>query len=293
MATDWSPLKYGDGLTEDEFDYDESARTFIFDLEGEKMRYSQVDEQVQFSLLASAQTWDERGLTRWLDRQCRQDDLRQEELLEFCRRSVHSLLQRGKFDIETLCRAKYALAATLKSKLARLRQKALADGYQQLLFSRDRKVSISFNDPHRFPSYGYAENIQPHIERGYSFKKHYHAVIRELKSSGEEYDCARVLDMNPKVKWWIRNVDRQEGSFWLPLHDGKFYPDFVVQLEDGRTLVIEYKGAHLVGSPDTEEKQNIGELWAEASEGRCLFLMAVKEDEKGRAVDKQIASVIR
>ena len=292
MATDWSPLHYSDGLTEDEFTYDESARTFIFDLEGEKMRYSQVANQVQFSLLAPTQPEDERWLSRWLDRQCRQSDIRQEELLEFCRRSVHSLLQRGKFDIGTLCRAKSALAAALKAKLARLRQNALAKGYQQLFFSPERKVTISFNDPHRFPAYSYAENIQPHIERGYMFKKHYHSVIRDLKSSGEEYGCARILDMHPKVKWWIRNVDRQNGSFWLPLHDGKFYPDFVAQLEDGRTLVVEYKGAHLVGSPDTEEKQNIGELWAEESKGQCLFLMAENKDKKGRTVDKQLSAVI-
>lgn len=292
MATDWSPLKYSDGLTEDEFMYDEKARTFIFDLEGEKMRYTQADAPMQFELLVSTTPWDERRLARWLDIQCRQNDLRQEELLEFCRRSVHSLLQRGKFDIETLCRAKSALAATIKSKLVRLRQKALADGYQQLLFSPKRKVVISFNDPHRFPASGYAENIQPHIESGYTFKKHYYAVIRDLKSSGEEYDCARTLDMHPKVKWWLRNVDRQEGSFWLPLHDGRFYPDFVARLEDGRTLVVEYKGAHLVGSPDTEEKQNIGELWAEESKGHGLFLMAVKEDEKGRPADKQLNAVI-
>lgn len=292
MATDWSPLKNGGELTADEFDYDENARTFVFDLDGEKMRYSQVDEQVQFSLLASASSHDERSLSRWLDRQCRQNDIRQEELLEFCRRSVHSLLQRGKFDIETLCRAKYALASALKSKLARLRLKALAKGYQQLLFSQDRKIAISFNDPHRYPAYGYAENIQSHIERGYSFKKHYHSIIRDMKSSGEEYDCARALDMNPKIKWWIRNVDRQDGSFWLPLHNGKFYPDFVARLEDGRTLVVEYKGQHLVGSPDTEEKQNIGELWAEESKGQCLFLMAVKEDEFGRDVMAQINNLI-
>jgi len=292
MATDWSPLKRSDGLTEDEFTYDETARTFIFDLEGEKMRYTQAAAQVQASLLASASNWDERRLARWLDGQCRQNDLRQEELLEFCRRSVHSLVQRGKFDIEMLCRAKSALAAAIKSKLARLRLEALAEGYQKLLFSPERKVTISFNAPHRFPASGYAENIQPHIERGYTFKKHYYSVIRDLKSSGEEYDCARTLDMHPKVKWWLRNVDRQEGSFWLPLHDGKFYPDFVAQIEDGRTLVVEYKGAHLVGSPDTEEKQNIGELWAEESKGQCLFLMAVKKDEKGRPVDTQLNAVI-
>ena len=87
-------------------------------------------------------------------------------------------------------------------------------------------------------------------------------------------------------------MDRQEGSFWLPLHDGRFYPDFVARLEDGRTLVVEYKGAHLVGSPDTEEKQNIGELWAKESKGHGLFLMAVKEDEKGRLVDRQLEAVI-
>ena len=168
----------------------------------------------------------------------------------------------------------------------------MKEGYQHLLLGPERKVAISFNDPHRFPTYGYAENIQPHIERGYSFKKHYYAVIRDMKSSGEEYDCARALDMHPKIKWWIRNVDRQDGSFWLPLHDGKFYPDFVAQLEDGRVLVVEYKGGHLLGTQDTEEKQNIGELWAEESKGKNLFLMAVKEDDKGRTVDKQIALVI-
>ena len=292
MATDWSPLKYSNGLSEDEFAYDEAARTFIFDLEGEKMRYSQATNQVQFSLFASSPNCDERALSRWLDSTCRQTDLRQEEMLEFCRRSIHSLLQRG-FNIETLNRAKYVLAATLKAKLSRLRKKALAAGYQQLLFSQNRNVTISFADPHRFPTYGYAGNIPPHIERGYTFKKYYLAVIRDLKSTGEEYECARALDMHPKVKWWIRNVDRQEGSFWLPLHDGKFYPDFVAELEDGRTLVVEYKGAHLIGSQDTEEKQNIGELWAEQGGDRTLFLMAVKKDVNGKTVEKQIDSIIR
>ena len=67
---------------------------------------------------------------------------------------------------------------------------------------------------------------------------------------------------------------------------------FVAQLEDKRTLVVEYKGAHLVGSPDTEEKQNIGELWAEESKGQCLFLMAENKDKKGRTVDKQLSAVI-
>ena len=291
MATDWSPLKYGSGMLPDEFAYNENARTFEFDLEGEKMRYHQADEQVQFTLLADAAAWDERGLSRWLDRQCRQGDIRQEDMLEFCRRSVQSLIQRGSFDIDLLCRAKYALTAALKSKLVRLREKALREGYQQLFFSVERKVQIDFSTPHRFPLSQYAEGCSAYMG-AYSFKKHYYPVPRDLKSSGEEFECARAMDMHPKVKYWVRNIDRQEGSFWLPLHNGKFYPDFVAELTDGRTLVVEYKGAHLASGDDAEEKQNIGALWSEQSRGKCLFLMAVKADSQGRTVDRQLDAIM-
>ncbi len=291
MATDWSPLKYDSGMQPGEFVYDEAARTFQFDLDGEKMRYKQADEQVQFTLLADANAWDERGLSRWLDRQCKQPDVLQPDMLEFCRRAIHSLLQRSSFDIELLCRAKYALAAALKSKIAKLREKALQEGYQLLFFSPERKVTLDLAAPHIFPIGPYADAL-PAYTGAYTFKKHYHKIIRDLKSKGEEFDCARAIDMHPKVRWWIRNVDRQQGSFRLPLHNGWFYPDFVAELQDGRMLVIEYKGEHLLGSPDTEEKQNIGELWAEMGKGNYVFLMAVKADALGNTIDRQIAAAI-
>jgi type III restriction enzyme len=290
-ATDWSPLKHDAGMMPDEFQYNESARTFEFDLEGEKMRYHQADEQARYALLADAAAWDERGLARWLDRQCRQSDVRPEDMLEFCRRSVHSLLRLGSFDLELLCRAKYALAAALKSKLAKLRERALRDGYQLLFFSPERKMKMDLSHPHQFPLYSYAESCSAYAG-AYGFKKHYYPVLRDLKSCGEEFECARVIDMHPSVKTWVRNVDRQEGSFRLPLHNGWFYPDFVAELADGRRIVIEYKGEHLIGTPDTEEKQNIGELWAEAGKGKNIFLMAVKEDTLGQTVDRQIAAAI-
>jgi type III restriction enzyme len=291
MATDWSPLKHDVGMTPDEFRYDESARTFEFDLEGEKMRYHQADEQVRYALLADAAAWDERGLSCWLDRQCRQSDVRPEDMLEFCRRSVHSLLRLGSFDLELLCRAKYALAAALKSKLAKLRERALRDGHQLLFFSPERKVKMDLSKPHKFPLPVYAESCSAYTG-AYGFKKHYYPVIHDLKSSGEEFECARALDMHPSVKIWVRNVDRQEGSFKLPLYNGWFYPDFVAELLDGRRLVVEYKGGHLIGSADTEAKLNIGELWEKEGKGKHIFLMAVKEDSLGNTVDRQIAAAI-
>jgi type III restriction enzyme len=276
----------------EEFTYDETAQTYIFDIDGERLKYQIAEEQVQYSLLASSSAGDERSLSRWLDRQCRRGDIRQEDMLEFCRRSVQSLLQRGPFDLELLYRAKFALAAALKSKLDKLRLQALKEGYQLLLFGSERNVTINFADPHCFPISGYAEHYPALVERGYKFQKHYYSVIRGMKAEGEEYECACVIDRLLQVEYWVRNIDRQNESFWLPLHNGKFYPDFVAKLKDGRTFVVEYKGEHLMSTPETLEKQNIGEHWAETGNGKHIFLMAVKKDAHGRPMDRQIAEAI-
>ena len=66
-------------------------------------------------------------------------------------------------------------------------------------------------------------------------------------------------------------VTRKRASFWLQLPHQKFYPDFVAMLHDGRILVVEYKGGHL--DEGEGPKRTIGAVWAEASDGKCLFCM--------------------
>ncbi|BFR47292.1 DEAD/DEAH box helicase family protein [Nitratidesulfovibrio sp. HK-II] len=291
LATEWSPLKHPVRMEPGEFDYDEAARTFRFDLEGERMKYELADTQVQLSLLATPPAWGELELARWLDRQCRRDDVRQADMLEFCRRCIAALLERKAFHLSTLCRAKYGLAAALKAKLNRLRELGLKDGYQLLLFGNQSKVETRFDYPHTFPPSGYADSIPPY-SGGYTFKKHFYRHVRGLKNTGEEYECARVIDATPQVEWWVRNVDRQPGSFSLPLSNGKFYPDFVAKLKDGRLLVVEYKGEHLASGTDTKEKESIGALWEAKSDRKALFLMALRQDAQGRDVPKQILAKI-
>jgi len=58
----------------------------------------------------------------------------------------------------------------------------------------------------------------------------------------------------------------------------KFYPDFVALLKDGRYLVVEYKGADRIGSPDANEKTMLGELWEARSKGRCLFRLVGRDN---------------
>jgi type III restriction enzyme len=85
----------------------------------------------------------------------------------------------------------------------------------------------------------------------------------------------------PLLHWLTREEDIHRAA-------DRFYPDFVAGLQDGCILVIEYKGEHLADTQDTKEKRNIGQLWAEKSGGKGLFLMAEKRDAQGRDTRAQI-----
>jgi len=64
----------------------------------------------------------------------------------------------------------------------------------------------------------------------------------------------------------------------LPYYKGQVDCIFIALLHDGRILVIEYKGAHLYESE--EVKRQIGNFWAEASDGKCLFCMPTAKNYK-------------
>ena len=43
------------------------------------------------------------------------------------------------------------------------------------------------------------------------------AIVGDLANTGEEFDCAAYLDRHPKVRYWVRNIERKKSSFWLQL----------------------------------------------------------------------------
>lgn len=77
------------------------------------------------------------------------------------------------------------------------------------------------------------------------------------------------------------------------LIQGGFTPDFIAELKDGRILAVEYKGEPYKTNDDSREKKNVGAQWEHSSGGKCLFLMAVSDDELGRGVARQIDDKIR
>lgn len=287
----WTLNTYAAELTSAEFAIQDTAERWEVDLRGEKVIYQHLEQNAQLEIGLLKLDWTDLQLSRWLDRECRQADVTQPVLLEFCRKVVAYLTSTRGLALKDLLRFKYQLAKAVQQKIAVYRQQAYAQGYQTFLLSPQAHVATSFTDGFAFDNRPYPATD---LYRGaYQFKKHFFGSIGELEGKGEEFECAKLLDTLPQVKYWIRNLpNRPQTSFWLPTSTDRFYPDFVAILQDGRVFVIEYKGAHLIDGDDTKEKTNVGQLWAAKSTGKGLFLMAQLKDKQGRSLKDQIVSAI-
>jgi type III restriction enzyme len=265
----------------------ETASTFEIDLKGEKLVYGLVDDSKQMDLAHINTEWTDTAFVRVLDKELRQPDIRQEVLLEYLRRSVAHLVENRKLGLSTLVRFKYPLIKIFADKIKAHRKQAYEKGYQQTLFGPTAAVETSYDYAFNFGKDTYAPRW--YYTGRYQFKKHFYPVIGELKSLGEEFDCAQALDGLPQVKHWVRNLELQpHTSFWLLTSSDRFYPDFVAELQDGRILVVEYKGDAYVTNDDSKEKKVLGELWASRSGGKGLFLMAEKKDVFGKGAYWQL-----
>lgn len=120
--------------------------------------------------------------------------------------------------------------------------------------------------------------------------RHFYPAVGHM--NGEELECAKAIDAMAGVKHWVRNGDRDRRyAFWLPTATDAFYPDFVAELEDGRLLVVEYKGADRIDNADTLEKDNIGRRWAETSKGLCRFVTVSKAPSRP-ALPQQLSAAL-
>jgi type III restriction enzyme len=287
----WTLNSYAAELTPAEFDISETAERWEVDLKGEKVVYQHLDQNAQLEIGALRLDWTDLQLSRWLDGQCRQPDITQPVLLEFCRKLVSFLIERRGIPLNDLLRFKYQLAKVVQQKIAVYRKQAYARDYQTFLLGPSASVETSFADGFAFESRDYPAAW---FYRGrYQFKNHFFGGVGELKGEGEEFDCAQVIDNLPQVKYWIRNLSgRRLTSFWLPTSTDYFYPDFVAQLKDGRILVVEYKGEIYATNDDSKEKRNIGELWAAKSKGKGLFVLAEKKNAQGQGLAEQMEGAL-
>lgn len=291
---EWSLLDHSPKLGEGEFSIRETARSFEIDLDGARVSYHFASEDEQLALDVDVEGWSAEGLVIWLDRQVRQPDIHQSQMLRWLRDMVEHLVASRGIPLAALMRCKFLLVREIRKKLSAIRQQQRTDVYQRFLFAPEAKTEVSFQDGFTFRDGMYSDHKR---YRGrWKFTRHFLGADRvpafDGAEDGEEVQCARHIDSLPGVRFWIRNVMRHPNAFWLPTSTDKFYPDFVAQLEDGRLLVVEYKGAHIADGSDTNEKRTIGRLWEQRSGGRGLFI-TVEKHVNGRDMRQQLMDKIR
>ena len=204
---------------------------------------------------------------------------------------VNRLLHEQRVPIETLAQARFTLARALEAKADDLRDAAAARQFRQQVLGGGWRVEPDWARPHVFEPGRYPAPAGSRYAGRYEFRKHYYPVLADLKDGGEEFLCAQLIDLHPKVRHWVRNLASAPAGFALPTSRGWFYADFVAELTDDRVALLEYKGAHLANDPGEIEKRQIGELWARQSDGKAVFgwLMLT---QGGKSLAQQLDEVL-
>lgn len=292
----WSLADHPAQLTKAEFDIVETTNTFEIDLDGNRLSISAADSSEQLLLDIEIDDWTPNALVRWLDAKVRDQWIGQAELLAWLSDVITHLIRDRGIPLSQLMRCKFILARKLNEKIRGFRQMERDKVYQMNLFGPQARVELSFDEGIRFFDEMYFDVLK---YRGmYKFKNHFmgpdEVPTFDSKDGGEEVKCALVLDTLPGLKYWTRNVSRHPNSFSLPTSTDKFYPDFVAAMEDGRLLVVEYKGKDRTPeeSRDSREKELIGQQWARASCGKGVFVMVTMESGDPKEIKSRIMNAL-
>jgi type III restriction enzyme len=229
----------------------------------------------QLSLLEMRGPQSVAELSLWLDRQIPHPDIAIQDSQLFMMKLVQGLIVKRGLTLEDLVRYRFRLRDAARLKIQAHREKANSEAFQSYLFSQMKeKIEVHPSLSFEFPNSFYPANR--YYQGSFKFKKHFYEAPSDMNP--EELKCAIMIDTSTKVNLWVRNVERSEYSFWLPTSTDRFFPDFVALLTDGRYVVVEYKGEHLVTADDAKEKDMVGKLWEARSGGKCVFRMVSKSD---------------
>jgi type III restriction enzyme len=124
--------------------------------------------------------------------------------------------------------------------------------------------AVTFNEDH----YSYNQPYKGSVE----FQKHLFLVVGDLDSKGEEHDSPYTLTDWGRFKTGFA-IHRGNLIRFGFRHPPTGFIRISYVLKDGRILVVEYKGSDRVTAKDAQQKNLIGEIWAERSDGKTLFLM--------------------
>lgn len=235
------------------------------------------DLQRDLGLAYTPEHWDAVRLAAWLCTNVPEPTLTHASKLAFVSGWLSSLMLQPGFGLGRANLQKFLMRNLLEHRIRVLRKEAVSRAYQQTLFEagREERVTVTGDFPYDFRPDAYAPPRDYDGRYGiHAFRKHFYGRIGDFDSK-EEFECAVWLDIEAQkgnLQYWVRNLVRRESaSFSLQKATGRFYPDFVCKLNNGSTLIVEYKGAN--AWTDAADDRLIGGLWQELSNGACRFVM--------------------
>ncbi|MDJ0825297.1 MAG: DEAD/DEAH box helicase family protein [Rhodobacter sp.] len=291
---EWSLKDHSHQLSEQEFSIRQVADTFEIDLDGDRLEVKYSDQTEQLLLDIPVEGWTEQGLVIWLDRKVRDRFIGQAELIAWLSAVVSHLVGFRKIPLASLMRCQFVLARRLQKKLAEIYEAEQRRIYQRCLFAEDAIPKVSVEKGFDFFDGMFAG--VPTYRGRLAFSKHFlgkdQVPAFDGPDDGEEVRCAMALDSLAEVKHWVRNIPKHANAFWLPLATGRFYPDFVAELNDGRIFVVEYKGQRGRDDPEEKEKLAVGRKFQEASGTRRDVFCRVEIEIDGMDMREQMRRAI-
>lgn len=145
----------------------------------------------------------------------------------------------------------------------------LADDYAEDQFEKLLDKGTIFCEP----SFTFRNRIQPKNTQKGITKNLY---VEEGEMNSFEREVINEIANLDSVVYWHRNLERGKGL----LLNGfiNHYPDFIVKMKDGKTILIETKGDHLDGS-DSKQKIRLGSYWASKAGNDYRYFMVFKTDK--------------
>lgn len=273
----WSPAKCDANLGAAHYAPRETIKRFEVDLAAKGATYTLLSEEDSLVIDAPIPEFGQANFANWLEKRLREKWFVPRDVRDFVLRALDHLINARGLSLNALWFDKPRLASALQERLASSRRDAHKAAHQLYLFEPQARVTTSLEEGFRFHERVF-EGVRFQRAGRMRFRKHFLGPDRvpafDGKADGEEMECAFMLDSLEPVEFWLRNVPKHDDAFYLPLATGKFYPDFIAKLKDGRIFVVEYKGDGYVSNDDSRDKRNIGDVWEKAGGG--LFLMVEK-----------------
>lgn len=208
------------------------------------------------------------ALIQWLDKHLIMKEYSQEDKIGYLKK----ILMSWKYKPENFTIDKHMLAKYIHEHIQHVENKKAEEQFYKLKTSNGLVLDYAY--------YKIPDTFEHYATTRTPFAKHVFENAGLMNR--EEESCANAIDSHENVICWYRNIDKRD-FFIQGWRKYRFYPDFLVKMNSGKCVVVEYKGGHMKNSDDTVYKEKLGHVWAdltnESGFGNPVgFIMMYSED---------------